>query len=381
MGQLQVGKAELRGYTDSKRTQSKDEKETGDVFKSFLKDKTNEEQQVKPETKKEEDAGQTKEETPDEMLLSMQMAQMVFDMQKPDLPNEVILAPETVEAVVMDPETEVPLENAGVFAEAEGEMAAESLLNRETEVPEVLLGNPKDGQEKPAEVKPVEVKTAEAKPESGLETPELKETAAVPESRRPVEREKAKDTKQTVKTETKVERPETMEHPEKVVHEHAAVAHPVVADRVEPVTTEKMHVSNPEQIMEKLPERIIEKVSLGVREFEIQIEPEHLGKIAIKVLYDRGQTMISIACTEQKTMDMVEKNARVLGNVMERNLGTETTVVIEKKEPDYLQQNHEQERGDDRRQSEQERQREENRKNDTDESGQFLQRLRLGLAV
>lgn len=384
MGQLQVGSTEFRGYTDSKKTQSKDEKETGDVFKSFLKDKANEKQQVKPETQKEDEAGQTKEETPDEMLLSMQMAQMLYDMQKPDIPNEVNLIPTEPAAEAAGPEmhTEVLSENTlpedilsedtGVLTEAEG------LLNREAKTQEdktqeagveVSFGNPERIQEK----------TSEAKPESGLEMSELKETAAVPERQKPVEKETVKSTKQTAKT--RQERFETMEHPENVVHEYAMSAHPVVTDRSEPVNTERMYVSEPEQIMEKLPDNIIEKLSLGVKEFEIQIEPEHLGKIAIKVMYDRGQTIVSIACTEQKTMDLVEKNARNLGNVMERNLGSETTVVIEKKEPDYLHQNHEQSRGDDRRQSEQERQREENKKNDTDESGQFLQRLRLGLAV
>lgn len=116
-----------------------------------------------------------------------------------------------------------------------------------------------------------------------------------------------------------------------------------------------------------------------MNEFEIQIEPEHLGKIAIKVLYEHGQTTVQIACSEKRTQELIGQNAREIGNVMERNLGEETTVYVEKQTPDYLNQNGK-ENDHSGRESEQERQREENRKHKTEDAAQFLQKLRLGLS-
>lgn len=53
-------------------------------------------------------------------------------------------------------------------------------------------------------------------------------------------------------------------------------------------TTEHVHVSKPEEIPQKLTEELVVKTSKGVKEFEIQLEPANLGKIAIKVNYEQG---------------------------------------------------------------------------------------------
>ena len=100
----------------------------------------------------------------------------------------------------------------------------------------------------------------------------------------------------------------------------------------------QIHVRQPEEIPQKLTEELLVRTSQGRKEFEIQITPEHLGKIAVKVLYENGQTTVSILCAEKATHDMVAKNAREIGTVMEQNLGAPTTVVVEKQEADYLEQ-------------------------------------------
>lgn len=382
MGELQVGNTELHGYTGSKAPQSKDTKETGDVFKSFLKDKTDEKQPVDPKTQKEEDTETVKEEMPDEALLEMQLAQMMYGIQKAEMPEETVLIPETEtvdEAKGVEMTAEVPLESTVVLEDPEAAVSPKP----KDGLQKTLVGKPEGKTEElPSDLQAGPAKTAEAKseqePEPTVKASASKEEEKVTDIRQPQKKEASKDINQA--DGMKAERFEAAGHPENVVHGQTPVSRPVATNREEPVSTETVHVSNPEQITEKLPETMIEKLSAGIREFELQIEPEHLGKIAIKVLYERGQTMISIACTEQKTMDLIGKNARELGNVMERNLGTETTVIVEKKEADYLYQE-EQDQGNGRRQSEQERQREESRKNQTDESGQFLQRLRLGLSV
>lgn len=376
MGQIQVRSAELPGYVGSKEVSVKDTKEPGDVFKNFLKDRAEENEQIKPDkdsgkteesVKPDKDGGKTEEsvksdrETADEQLLGMQLAQLMYGLQSPELPREENLTPEMevlMEGVSVEalPETDmtVPEEGMVISLETETDVSVEDPVEGKV-IPADSLEKGKDAVPEPV------VKDSVSDSEEAIPAIEKKDSLA---------KNDTADTEQPGETQ--------MEHLGVQVHESAPVTHSAFTDKAETVHTERMNVMNPEEILEKLPENIVEKISTGVREFEIQIAPEHLGKIAIKVLYERGNTMISIACSEQKTMDMLAKNARELGAVMERNLGEETTVVVEKKEMDYLHQN-DNEQGDDRRQSEQERQREEQRKQSTDTSGQFLQRLRLGL--
>lgn len=182
--------------------------------------------------------------------------------------------------------------------------------------------------------------------------------------------------------EAKKEGPEVYESAQEGLQMQAAPVsdvRPAAAARID--TAEKMYVRQPEEIPQKLTEELLVKTANGINEFEIEIEPANLGKIAIKVLYEGGQTMISILCSEKKTLDMIGHNAREIGAVMEQNLGTATTVIVEKEETDYLHQG-QNENDHSGREAEQDRQREANEKEKSkaDSAEQFLQKLRLGLA-
>lgn len=150
------------------------------------------------------------------------------------------------------------------------------------------------------------------------------------------------------------------------------------AAQEESVTT--MTVRQPEEIPQKLTEQLLVKTARGVNEFEIHIEPVNLGKIAIKILYEQGQTTISILCSEKKTMELVGQNARDIGNVMEQNLGGTTTIILDKQDTDYLNQERN-DNGQAEREAQQEKQKEEGRKHKAEDAEQFLQKLRLGLAI
>lgn len=140
----------------------------------------------------------------------------------------------------------------------------------------------------------------------------------------------------------------------------------------------QIHVTKPEEVPQKLLDELLIKTSQGRKEFEIQITPENLGRISVKVLYENGQTTVSILCSEKTTQEMVAKNAREIGAVMEQNLGAPTTVMVEKQETDYLEQQTN-ENAHAGRDAEQERQREEQQKQKAADAEQFLQKLRLGL--
>ena len=148
---------------------------------------------------------------------------------------------------------------------------------------------------------------------------------------------------------------------------------------VKPQEVTTVHVAQPEELPDKLTDQILGKMQEGVQSFEIEIEPENLGKIAVKIMYEDGQATVSILCTEKKALDVLGNHAREIGGIIDRNLGGETKIFVEKQEPDYLNQNKDENQHG--KQDEQGQQKESHKKQDSEDSEQFLQKLRLGLTV
>ncbi len=144
-----------------------------------------------------------------------------------------------------------------------------------------------------------------------------------------------------------------------------------------PVTAAKVYVEQPEELPEKVTDTMLAKLVEGVKEFEIHIEPVNLGKIAVKVLYEGNQATISIICSEKRAMDALSQNAREIGNIIERNLGGETTIIVEKQESDYLNQTRDENEQADQNGKQQKE--EKNKNHEGEDAEQFLQKLRLGL--
>lgn len=160
-----------------------------------------------------------------------------------------------------------------------------------------------------------------------------------------------------------------------------APVQPVQTETVQetaPRETVRMPVPQPEALPEKLTDQLLTKMADGVKEFEIQIEPENLGKIAVKISYENGQANISIICSERKALDVLGQNVREICNVVERNFGGSTTIILDKPDNDYLNQTRD-ENGQGRQNQEQEQPKERKQQQSEDDAEQFLQKLRLGL--
>lgn len=140
----------------------------------------------------------------------------------------------------------------------------------------------------------------------------------------------------------------------------------------------RMHVPQPEELPEKLTNQLLTKMADGVKEFEIEIEPVNLGKIAVKISYENGQANISILCSEKKALDVLGQNVKEICGVIERNFEGTTTIILDKPENDYLNQARE-ENGQGRQNQEQEQPKEGKQQQSEDDAEQFLQKLRLGL--
>lgn len=147
-----------------------------------------------------------------------------------------------------------------------------------------------------------------------------------------------------------------------------------------PQTTQKASVdmTSLRSGIQNLARTMADHMAAGKNEFEIWLEPANLGKMAIKVAYESGRAMISIMCTNEKTMELISQNAKQLGNILQQHTGDETVVVIDHPESDYLQQKMNQEQQSGQQQEEQDNKDKQEQKQDSEHES-FLQQLRLGL--
>ena len=133
------------------------------------------------------------------------------------------------------------------------------------------------------------------------------------------------------------------------------------------------------EYMDMLKGDIAKQVASGKQHIEIQLHPDNLGTLVIKASCEAGKAVISIMCSEAKTMQAMSQQARELAGIVEARTGNETQVIVERPSEDYLQQQQQEQnsRGQER---EPDREQRDNHKGEFRESFDFLQQLRLGLA-
>lgn len=338
-----------------------------EVSKDGKPEKT--EETEKPEEGKDTDTKDTKEDTAEEtvstddsqamgLLAAYQMSQGMRPEVLTTEPEVVIEVPEAVQA---------DAEVTAVDPTAAGELIADGMTEQVNVQPEqnVTADTAANFQ---AEVKTQE--TVQVKePEVQAAAPETAETA-------PIRRE-------TVKTQSTGE--ETQPQTDDNTHAEQSAAAPVAQAPVRNIQEEipqevtKVHVAQPEELPEKLTDQILGKMQEGADSFEIEIEPANLGKIAVKIQYQDGQATVSIFCTEKRALEVLGDRAREIGVIIDKNLGGETKIIVEKQEPDYLNRNNDENQQG--KQDEREQQKENHQKQDSEDSEQFLQKLRLGLTV
>ena len=133
-----------------------------------------------------------------------------------------------------------------------------------------------------------------------------------------------------------------------------------------------VRAENSKELEAKLSEQILKQIREGNGELDIQLEPHNLGKIRIKISYEDNQISVSLLCTESRTLKLLSQSAGDLGSILESNLERPFQVLVDKQEPDYLNQQQEQGGRQGQRGQHHESQREENRED-------FIQKLRLGI--
>ncbi len=130
------------------------------------------------------------------------------------------------------------------------------------------------------------------------------------------------------------------------------------------------------EYMEQIKQNIAENLADGNTEFEIQLNPKHLGELIIKATYEGGKAIVSIVCKESEALQAMARNSTDLANILELKLGQETQVVVESPRSDYLQQENQKEQNN----QQQQKQEEQRSTEELRENSDFLQQLRLGIA-
>lgn len=113
------------------------------------------------------------------------------------------------------------------------------------------------------------------------------------------------------------------------------------------------------------------KISEKKGKLELSLEPERLGKLTIRLEYEKGKTEVTIFSTSAKTLEILSKEAGHLAQIMEEKTGTPT--VIYTPEQTENRQNMDQDPGHGR--NGRQDQKEQRQKQDDS----FAQQLRLGL--
>ena len=114
------------------------------------------------------------------------------------------------------------------------------------------------------------------------------------------------------------------------------------------------------------------KISEKKGKLELSLEPERLGKLTIRLEYEKGKTEVTIFSTSAKTLEILSKEAGHLAQILEEKTGTLT--VIYTPEQTENRQNMDQDPGHGR--NGRQDQKEQRQKQDDS----FVQQLRLGLA-
>ena len=125
-------------------------------------------------------------------------------------------------------------------------------------------------------------------------------------------------------------------------------------------------------LTEELGNYLDTKISEKKGKLKLSLEPERLGKLTIRLQYEKGKTEVTIFSTSAKTLEILSKEAGHLAQILEEKTGTPT--VIYTPEQTENRQNMDQDPGHGRNG----RQDPKEQRQKQDDS--FAQQLRLGLA-
>lgn len=347
-----------------KLLQNQSENSSKDVSKETNTEKQPEavNEQTKEEPKEVNGAKEETEEVVTEENVQTNGLLAAFQLAQNFKPEMIQAEPETVPVEAMPVEEMVPEETAQpVISELEG------MIEAPVQAAEVQMGENLQVQQMQPEKSVVE----DVKPQAEQTVQEVQ----ISEKPQTLNQQKIDTSNQ----ESMAQHEDSHPAEQTVQIQNPEPSVKVEVQEMKPQEPVRIQVPQPEELPEKVTDQLMAKISEGIKEFEIHIEPVNLGKIAVKILYQAGQTTVSIMCSEKRTLDILGRNAGEIGQIIDKNLGGTTTIVVDKQESDYLNQTRD-ENQQNGRNGEQEQQEGRKKEEGVDDAQDFLQKLRLGLA-
>ena len=130
---------------------------------------------------------------------------------------------------------------------------------------------------------------------------------------------------------------------------------------------------NNSEAMDNLADKIIVH---GNNEFDLQLEPENLGKIHVKLVFENGETKVSILCSTQKALEALNGSTDKLAAILENRTGNTTFVQVNQSEEQTYRQDYQQQNGNEHNYQGDERK---DKRSKNEKSTDFLDQMRLGL--
>ncbi len=130
---------------------------------------------------------------------------------------------------------------------------------------------------------------------------------------------------------------------------------------------------NSSEAMDKLADKIIVH---GSNEFDLLLEPENLGKIHVKLVFENGETKVSILCSTQKALEALNGSTDKLAAILENRTGNTTFVQVNQSEEQAYRQDYQQQKGGEHNYQGDERK---DKRQKNEKSSDFLEQMRLGL--
>lgn len=84
--------------------------------------------------------------------------------------------------------------------------------------------------------------------------------------------------------------------------------------------------------------KILTSFSEGRQQIVIELEPQDLGKIIIKLILQNGRAEITMQCMNPETKQIVMMNAEAIRNIVEENLKMHTSLTLEEELEEYANQ-------------------------------------------
>ena len=131
-------------------------------------------------------------------------------------------------------------------------------------------------------------------------------------------------------------------------------------------------------LSEKIAKEIIIKVNNNKKEFEVQLAPKELGNIHIKILFENGKAVVSMLCSNEKTLSLLAEKAKTIGGIIETNTGYQSVVHVEKEKDGNNQRWNESFDGRGQKGNQQDSH-QKNNKNHREANIDFIHKIRLGM--